>query len=277
VNDGAFVRNKPCIGWGLNVCNKGECKQTGTCDLSGELTPVCAGDDNYCTNDCTAGPGQGSYTCGPVLAAGKICYTGAASACVQGNCQNVEGTPTCVSFGGTPIDCSATVVGTCRTLTCSVVQGCLTVITPHADCDPVPDLDCNEKACSSAGNCVKVLSKEPGTSCSPGDGVQCTYDQCNGKGQCSYFPTKPSTESCSTGSTDPCQFGQCNGATTACDSYAYDNGTPCASDSNMCTNQTCQVGVCTLAGCNTGGFCAACGVAGVCGEPLNGGCPCSLN
>ena len=140
----------------------------------------------------------------------------------------------------------------------------------------MPDPDCNEKACSSAGNCVKVANKDFGTSCSPGDGVQCTYDQCNQKGQCSYFPTKPSAESCSTGSTDPCQFGQCNGTTTACDVYAYDNGTPCQSDSNMCTAQVCQAGVCTFSGCNTGGFCAVCGAAGVCGEPLNGGCPCSL-
>jgi hypothetical protein len=275
-NDGAYVKNKPCIGWGLNVCNMGECRQNGTCDLSGDLTPVCPGDDNYCTNDCTAGPGQSSYMCGPVLAAGKICYAGTASACIQGNCQDVDGTATCVSFGGTPIDCSATTVGTCQTLTCSTSNGCLPVITPGADCDPTPDPDCDERACSSAGRCVKVANKAFGTSCSPGDGVQCTYDQCNHKGQCNYFPIKPSTEPCSTGSTDPCQFGQCNGTTTVCDVYALDNGTPCVSDSNVCTNQTCQAGACTLSGCNTGGFCAVCGAAGVCGAPLNGGCPCNL-
>src|SRR5262245_12463723 len=120
-NDGAFVRNKPCIGWGLNVCNMGECKQTGICDMAGELTPVCPGADNFCTNDCTAGPGQGSYTCGHVLAAGKICYSGTSAACTQGNCQNVEGTATCVSFGGAPINCSSTMVGTCQALTCSAV------------------------------------------------------------------------------------------------------------------------------------------------------------
>ncbi len=294
----------PCTN---DLCSSGSCthpsKPNGTSCSDGNL---CNGTETCQSGACTPGT---ALNCDD----GKVCTTdtcNAATGCVHTNntllcndgnaCTTGDTCSTGLCVGGPPLNCDDG--NACTTDTCNAATGCV-----HTN----NTLACNDgNACTTGDACSNGVCS--GTPLNCDDGNACTTDSCS-SGICQHVSTTPAGQCCnpSTGGltaindNNSCTTDSCNASTglvthtalangTACGSSAstdcdnpdtcsngtcvvnYDPaGTPCTTDSNACTSDTCNgSGICehvntcgcvTSADCNDGNACTTdtCS-AGVC-------------
>jgi len=144
------------------------------------------------------------------------------------------------------------------------------------------DADCNDgQVCNGVENCHPIFhtcnpgtNAPGGTACGSSANTDCTNpDTCDGNGTCSPNHADNLTPCGNPADTDCSNPDSCNGSGT-CLPRNEPNGTACTPDSNQCTDDTCQAGVCTHPNdntntCSDGLFCTnpdACS-SGVCSGP----------
>lgn len=119
---------------------------------------------------------------------------------------------------------------------------CMDEPTPGESCTPAGDY-CTVEICSVEGICESI-PVEDGTVCNffDRDSNPCTDDICIG-GECAHV-LKSAGAPCGSAIDNECNGRDtCDGAGT-CMSNEVANGTPCASDGLVCTEDVCESGVC---------------------------------
>ena len=204
----------------------------------------CDADTNVCTVD----------TC----QSGACTFSGSSVSCTTDQCHTIGA---CVPATGCP-----TAVAKANSTPCDVDGNLCTQDTCQSGtCSAGATLSCTTDQCHTIGACVPgtglcpaAVAKGDGTTCDK-DANACTQDTCQA-GVCSAGPSVvcPSNQ-CNTP-------GTCNTGTGACTAMVpKGNGTGCDQDANVCTQDTCQSGVCTLGPtltcstdqCHTIGSCVA--------------------
>jgi hypothetical protein len=225
-------------------------------DCTAAVPPQCKVSDGTCdiTTGCrfTALPNYPPTLCND----GNPCTVG--DACIDGNC-----------FPGVDVICDNTVCNTgayCDTTTGNCAY------TGMMDCTPTTT--CQTGVCSeTAGGCV-YTNIPNGSPCN--NNLPCTIDTCT-NGQCLSAPVVCANQPCKIGTCNPlsgqceytdvicqdmpCMTGSCSTATNGCVYTSVTNGSPCATDNNACTTDTCLNGQCAhtpftcTAPCMTNGVC----------------------
>lgn len=237
---GANARNGKKCSDPYNVCHIGECRD-GFCSLADGFSEACPDTDgNECTYQCQIQ--NGKAVCVPPFNDDfATCFVLSGDSCQEGYCFSGG----CIEDGDSfPCPLGR---GICEKYECRQSDGaCLIVGDPDAVCDNTSPDDCIEKFCTDRGTC-RTTDVDAGNPCLPGDGNVCTVDFCDGRGSCADFHGLP-------------------------------NGTPCQTDTNNCTNETC-VGTspqCRVTSCQPSTTtCAVCPVACQNTIPSNFNCGCA--
>lgn len=234
------ISTNPCVVGDVDCSVPPQCKAaTGTCDINigclytnlPDYPPTLCNDGNLCTvgDACIGG------SCFPgldVVCQDTVCQTGAYCDTTTGNC----------AYTGM-MDCTPTT--TCQTGVCSeIAGGC--VYTPIPNGSP-----CNNHLPCTIDTCTNGQCTSAPVVCAD---VPCKIGTCNPlSGNCEYTDVVCQDM--------PCMTGVCSTATNVCVYTSVTNGSPCATDNNACTTDTCLNGQCThtaincTAPCMTNGVC----------------------
>jgi hypothetical protein len=179
-------------------------------------------------------------------------------------CQVVSNVPQCLQNGvNVPNTCFILQGNSCQAGQCAS-GSCVPNGTPANNCtDPIPQ--CHARACTPQGECDTTPT--PGVLCTKQSGPfpgECEFSQCSKGGDCKNVDKTAGTDCTETGL---CRDAGCDGNGN-CEQSFHAQNTPCASDTNSCTNQVCNTsGSCLFGSCESSAveceFCAAGGVPGV--------------
>ena len=275
------------------VCNEalGQCTETQTNLPNG--TPCDDGDEGTTEDQCTDGVCAGTppANCSPD---DGIC-------CING--QPVNDGQTCADDENDCTDDICSASGVCTHLSKTVGVACGTEdqcfggscvdCTDASGCDDLADdgFECSEPVCNPETNtCEHDLTAHSGELCTD-DNLTCTQDLCDDQGQCSHDTLEDNTcliDAACYQAGEAQDVDYCVICDPAVNTTAWTNadGTECAvsDDTNPCTDNVCQGGVCTYANndanaCEDSLGCTAtacqsgsCEVVGVTGCFIDGAC-----
>jgi len=157
------------------------------------------------------------------------CHTAGTCDPATGTCSNpvaTNGSPCTDNNSCTTESCQDGVCTVSGSVTCPAPGQCHVAGT----CDP------------ATGTCSNPIA-DNGSACT--DNNLCTTESCQ-DGTCTVSRSVicPAPDQCHTP-------GTCNSSTGVCSNPAQQDGTPCNSDNNQCTVDTCQGGTCTVGGCGS--------------------------
>ena len=262
-----------CLGAVAIDCNDSESCTDDTCDPSTGFCVNQGNDANLCTdsNQCTTDICLITGTCQSTnVSNGTSCDDGQACTssdiCTDGVCAGTPGIENCAN--GIDDDCDGLIDGLdpdcggeiCDDgvdndgdllVDCLDTLDCPTGTTCQDDGNPCTDNTCLATLCNATNNDSNTCS----------DGNDCTDDACSA-GSC--LSTNDDSNICSDGdacTNDLCSAGICNSTAIICDDgnecttgacflgscqfTPLTNGTPCTADTNVCTDDYCQLGNCT--------------------------------
>jgi hypothetical protein len=263
----------------VGECYNQVCTYVGNDQTQG-FTDRC--DDNVdCTGDMCNKDGSGNFiNCThTTLTNNEVCDDSnpPLTACQQGECQGGA----CIAVPAPGQDCSDSTGNTCTPKICDS-NGVCQPNGPPITCSGTPSV-CHEFACAwVSGSPTCTLAKQPvGTNCDT-DAHDCKNQSCLSTGKCGN-QAQPVGTVCDDNFATPlvdCQTGVCS-SRKECAGITGDsnlNGQVCQTDSDPCSTQTCQDGVCNTGTCNGSG--TACTIGGGCGTTTPGVCssgtpPCS--
>jgi hypothetical protein len=240
----------------------GECDVEDTCggsrtcpaDANKDGQP-CSSDGNACTTDvctgaaCTHNAAPSSTVCRPAAGECDVEETcGGATTCPQ-DAFKADGA-TCAT------DNNACTRDICRAGNCIHAPG-----NPGVVCRPQNgECDVEEKCDGTNAACPTDTYRANGTACS-GDGNLCTSDICNA-GTCTH-PAGNKDTVCRAATSECKVDAKCDGMSTSCPSGdSKPDGTACTADTNVCTLDVCQSGICSHPVGNAGKVC----------RPISGQC-----
>ncbi len=243
-------------------CDGGSFCDTDTGDCVEEedppLSTPCDTDGTLCTREHCDGSGScvpmtpGTVECDPAI---PPCEGGELCDPATGDCIAQEDPPL-----STPCNTDGTL---CTREHCNGSGMCVPMTPGTVECQPAsPPCEGGTTCNPATGDCDPNMDPPLSTPCNT-DSNLCTREHCDGSGSC--VPMTPGTVECQPAS-PPCEGGTtCNPATGLCDPNPdAPTSTPCTTDSDLCTNEHCDGGLCVVFGNKCGACCDHEAVGGVC-------------